>query len=117
MKQGKCSRSLYAISPVMHSSAEIMVVFKPSSGSITPCTVNSTSNVTGKRIKESWVYEVMKNYMTMQPQPFFSFASSTGSGSRVVFGCEVPAGAMGGASFVGGGDATRGLCGMVGVSL
>lgn len=51
--------------------------------------------------------------MTMQQQPFFSLASSTGSGSRVVCGWDA-AGSMGGASL---GEGTRGPCGMVGVNL
>lgn len=53
------------------------------------------------------------SYMTMQHLPFFSGISSLGSGTRVVLGFSL------GTRLIdaGFGEGTRGLCGMVGVSL
>ena len=53
-------------------------------------------------------------YMTLQPQPFFSFGSRIGSGDLVIDVDLLLGGSMGGANL---GDGGRAPWGIVGVSL
>jgi hypothetical protein len=109
-KLGKCV-SLYAISSLLQSSCKIVLcATKPGLSSRNAMkSINSFEEVSNETMG-IWSNE---SYMTMQQRDFFGFSSSTGSGSRVVFGCA-SGGAIGGASL---GEGTRGPWGMVGVNL